>query len=94
MTGPITGFNQQQIPLSQNYQQGSNEQSNTVRQEQEQQPQESVLSVRGGALSQSQDTNETSQQDTETNVFQQSQSLSSNDTGGEQRRGSVVDIVV
>ena len=93
MTGPITGFNQQQIPLSQNYQQGSNEQSNTVRQEQEQQPQESVLSVRGGALSQTQNTNETSQQDTETSVFQQSQS-SSVDNGGEQRRGSLVNIVV
>lgn len=92
MSGPLAGIGQQQIPLSQPFQPGGNDQSKVVR-SQEQSPEREEIQVRGSALG---NTNET-ETNTNDNVLQKGQTLFTSDSqesSSDTPRGSLVNITV
>lgn len=91
MSGPLTGIGQQQIPLSQPYQPGGNEQNKVARQ-QEQQPERGEIQVRGAPAGNAQ---ESESGNDNYYVAQNDQSFSAASGGSEDSpRGSLVDIKV
>ncbi len=92
MAAPLSGIGQQQVPLSQPFQPGGNDQTREVRQR-DQEPREFEVQSRGAATAQSQDTNTKTEsfQKSDSSVLVGSNSNAEKDNG---QRGSVVNIVV
>lgn len=87
MAGSLSGVGQPQVPLSQPFQPGGSEQTRQVK---EQESQDNKIQVRG--------TENARKSEDSQNVRQASKSLSAsvsnNDSGESQKRGSLVDITV
>ncbi|MCB1783421.1 MAG: hypothetical protein KDI13_05445 [Alphaproteobacteria bacterium] len=90
MSGALAGIGQQQVPLSQPYQPGSNNDDSKVVRQQDQKPERGDIQVKGAPVGNSQGT-ETNKHNF--NVVQNS--LSSGDSDSDNKsRGSLVDITV
>ena len=96
MAGPISGIGSQQIPLSQPYQPGGSDQTREVRQD-SQDAKENTIQSRNAQSAQTQEANSNdNQQDTSSRNDEKSNlnTITANAQNTEQRRGSVVNLVV
>ncbi|MCB1591605.1 MAG: hypothetical protein KDI90_04045 [Alphaproteobacteria bacterium] len=102
MTGPISGVNPQQVPFSQSFQTGNNEQQQareTRNAEETQTPEQDRIQVRGTALNKTGQVEETKakqaeeEQKTQDQTRNRAANLNSNQDNS-LRRGSLVDVVV